>query len=99
MKKRYYRILIFSFYLILFFPVDICFLENLLPEDNESTSNLKYYIGGLLIIILISGFIYYGDSFGFSKFEPEIEYRSPRNIEDFNPPRCPIYQIQQTFLK
>ena len=99
MKINYNLILFYFCFFILFFPVDICFLEDTLQEDNETTNNLKYYIGGLIIIVLITGFFYYGDNSAFSNFEPEIEFRPPRRIEDFNPPRCPIYQIQQTILK
>ena len=101
MKKNIKINLLFFTCFVLLFPIDICLLEDILQNENNE-SNLKYYIGGLIIIILISGFFYsgYGDSFEFfNKFEPEIEYRPPRNVFDLKPLRFPVYQIQQTIIK
>jgi len=92
----------YFFYLILFFlfPVNVCFLEELLPNEsdneevNDNNNNLKYYIGGFIIVGLILT-IFYSQGFEFPFFKKDpydttIEYKYP-NDGQCRPPQNPTF--------
>jgi len=96
MKKK----IIFKFFLyfIIFFPIDITFLEELEQEiiTNDNSNNFKYYVGGAVVVLIIMGFLFYQGNPEFfypEYYESDIVFTPQRRLEDFNPPVCPVYQI------
>lgn len=97
MKKKLFTFLKILILFFLFFPVNTCLLEDIIPElecENEKTNNLKYYIGGFVILTIICGLLYSnGFDFPFHKTDPydtTIEYKYP-NDGVCRPPENPTF--------
>ena len=95
MKNKLYIYIKFLLLIIFFFPVNECFLEEMLSENKiEEDQSYKYYILGIFAIVAVVGLFYSnGYDFSFSKPDPHditIEYKYP-NDGQCRPPQNPTF--------